>query len=254
MAINEVFSNPTVKQVIFQIRFPNLFSMEKMIGDYQVEIMDSFPNSQLLFQQSFVMANVGPKTDLQEVQDKADSVGIKKIWNFRSDTGVELNVHTDSMDISSTLHKTYNNQSEDNRFRDTIAFAVDKFLKIVHVPKLARIGLRYIDKCPIQSRDSNTFQQWYNSTFPLKRFPLETATDLNFTARVEKDGCFLKFSEIFHDDGKELKFTLDFDGYALNIESGNYLSITDKLHDLISNEFEASAKKPLFDYMRTKKE
>ena len=254
MVTNEVFPNPTVKQVIFQIRFPNLFSMEKMIGDYQIEIMDSFPNSQLLFQQSFVIANVGPKTDLQEVQDKADSGGVMKIWNFKSDTGVELNVHTDSMDISSTLHKTYNNKTEKNRFRDTIAFTVGKFLDVVHVPKLTRIGLRYIDECPIKSKDNETFKKWYNSTFPLDRFPLEDVVDFNFNARIKKDECFLKFSESLQDNSKEIKFILDFDGYALNVDSGKYLAVADKLHELISQEFCNSAKEPLFEYMRTPKE
>ena len=254
MTINDVFPNPTVKKVIFQIRFPNLFSIEKMIGDYQIEIMDRFPNSQLLFQQSLLLANIGPKADLQEVQDKADSAGVKKIWNFQSDTGVTLNVHTDSMDISSTLHKTYNNPKEENRFRDTITFAVDKFLNIVHIPKLMRIGLRYIDECPIESKDNETFKKWYNSTFPLERFPLGDAVDFNFTARTKKGKCFLKFSESFQDNDKEIKYILDFDGYALNVESGDYLTITDKLHDLISNEFETSAKEPLFDYMKTLRE
>jgi len=45
MQINEVFPNPTVKQVIFQIRFPNLFYLESKIGEYQLKIMQRFPES-----------------------------------------------------------------------------------------------------------------------------------------------------------------------------------------------------------------
>ena len=36
MAINEVFPNPTVKKVIFQIRFPNLFFIESKIIAWSV--------------------------------------------------------------------------------------------------------------------------------------------------------------------------------------------------------------------------
>lgn len=38
MPINEVFVNPTVKQVIFQVKFPNLFFIESKIGDIQLKI------------------------------------------------------------------------------------------------------------------------------------------------------------------------------------------------------------------------
>jgi hypothetical protein len=40
MAIEEVFPNPTVKQVAFEIRFPNLFYLESKIGELQVKIME----------------------------------------------------------------------------------------------------------------------------------------------------------------------------------------------------------------------
>ena len=45
----EIFSNPTVKKVIFQIRFPNLFFIENKIGDFQLKIMGMFPESKLIF-------------------------------------------------------------------------------------------------------------------------------------------------------------------------------------------------------------
>ena len=33
MPIHEVFPSPTVKQVIFQVRFPNLFYLESRMGE-----------------------------------------------------------------------------------------------------------------------------------------------------------------------------------------------------------------------------
>jgi len=34
MSIGEVFPNPTVKKVIFQMRFPHFLAMEALVGQY----------------------------------------------------------------------------------------------------------------------------------------------------------------------------------------------------------------------------
>ena len=52
MSLNEVFPNPLVKTVAFQIVFPSLFFLERRIGDFQVTIMKQFPTSHLLIQRS----------------------------------------------------------------------------------------------------------------------------------------------------------------------------------------------------------
>ncbi len=253
MAIKEVFPNPTVKQVIFQIRFPNLFSMERLIGDYQVKIMAAFPKSALLLRRGVLIADVGSRAQLENIAEDASNLASVKIWNFKSEKGTELNVHNDSLDISSTLHKTYSNPREDNRFRDTIEYAVGQFLEVTQIPKLTRIGLRYIYERPVPAKQTNAFQKYYNTMFPLKRFPVENALKLAFEARVEKGDRFLRFIESFEDVEGELKFILDFDGYAEGVPAGEYLTVTDELHKLISKEYEASIKEPVREYMRRKK-
>lgn len=253
MAIKEVFPNPTVKQVIFQIRFPNLFLMERLIGDYQVKIMAAFPKSALLLRRGVAIANVGSRAQIENIAEDANNLASVKIWNFKSEKGTELNVHTDSLDISSTLHKTYSNPREDNRFRDTIEFAVGEFLKITQVPKLARIGLRYVDECPVPAKKTQAFQKYYKTTFPLKRFAIEDALQLTFEARVKRGNRYLRFVESFEEAESKLKFVLDFDGYTEDVPAGEYLPVTDELHELISKEYEASIKEPVREYMRRKK-
>jgi uncharacterized protein (TIGR04255 family) len=253
MAIKEVFPNPTVKQVIFQIRFPNLFSMERLIGDYQVKIMAAFPKSALLLRRSVLIADVGSRAQIENIAEDANNSASVKIWNFTSEKGTALNVHNDSLDISSTFHKTYSNPKEDNRFRDTIEHAIGKFLEVTQIPKLTRIGLRYVDECPIPAKQTQAFRKYYNTTFPLKRFPIENALKLAFEARVEKGDRCLRFIESFEDVEGELKFTLDFDGYAEGVPAGEYLTVTDELHELISKEYQASIKEPVREYMRRKK-
>jgi uncharacterized protein (TIGR04255 family) len=253
MAIGEVFANPTVKQVIFQIRFPNLFSMERLIGDYQVKIMAEFPRSALLLKRNVLIADVGAQAKIEDLVDDVDKLAVSKIWSFKSEKGTELNVHNDSQDISSTLHKTYANPKQDNRFRDTIEHAVGRFLEVAQIPKLTRIGLRYIDECPVPAKDTSAFKEYYNTTLPLKRFPLENAMKLVLEARVKKGDRGLRFVESFEDDGDKLRLRLDFDGYAEGVPASEYLTVTDELHELISMEYKASIRKPVLEYMRRKK-
>jgi hypothetical protein len=68
MPLAEVFRNPTVKQVAFEIKFPNLFFIESKIGDLQMIIMDKFPESALLFQRQIMFA-VGTE-NIEDLQQK----------------------------------------------------------------------------------------------------------------------------------------------------------------------------------------
>ena len=85
MAIDEVFPNPTVKQVVFQVRFPNLFSMETLVGEYQRRIMDQFPESKLMFSRHLVMAHgvSDPSAERQE-SDGPESEPAEKFWKSRN--------------------------------------------------------------------------------------------------------------------------------------------------------------------------
>lgn len=248
MTISEVFPNPTAKQVIFQIRFPNLFFMESKIGDLQVKIMKEFPESALLFRRQILFADVGPKGKLVDIPGDSEEESGKKIWQFKSDKGFQLNVLTDSLDITSQYHKTYNLEGGP-KFRDIIKFVLDCFFEVTSIPVITRIGLRYIDECPIVSKDNLTFKSYYNSTFPLDRFPLSDATEMDFKTAIKKGEYYLRYIESLKKVGDEYKLILDFDGFANNISPENYLRVADELHTVISVEYEATIKEPVYDYM-----
>jgi uncharacterized protein (TIGR04255 family) len=264
MTIDEVFPNPTVDRVIFQIRFPSLFGIEAMVGEYQFRIVERFPESKLFFTRKLVLTNIRPELQSgdsaptlgEPVSEDASGRGANKLWQFESDTGVVLRVEDSSLSVTSTTHKTYNNPDEANRFRDMIQFALDNFFDVspIKIPKLNRIGLRYVDKCPVLSKDNDTFLGYYNTTFPLERFTLDSAQELQFIALVERDGKHVRFVERFEGRSAELKLILDFDGFALNVKTDDYLVTTDQLHQLIADEYEASIKEPLREHMRRPKE
>jgi hypothetical protein len=246
MSISEVFPNPTVKQVIFQIKFPNLFYMENKIGDLQLKIMEKFPQSALLFRRQLLFADLGPKGKIENIPSDLDKEGGKKIWQFKSNKNFELNVLSDSLDINSDCHKTYNLEGGE-KFREIIKYVLDNFFEVTKIPIINRIG-------PIPSKDSTAFKSYYDSIFPLERFDLTDAKEMDFKTMVRKGKYYLRYAESLKKIGNKYKLVLDFDGFAENIDSKDYLIVTDKLHTIISEEYEKTIKEPVYRYMRQKKE
>ena len=247
MAISEIFPNPTVKQVIFQIRYPNLFYIENKIGEFQQKIMSKFPESALLFRRQILITDSG-----SQVKEQPQSELGRKIWQFKSPLKYELNVLSDSFDISSMFHKTYNNPDAEYKFRDIIEFVLNNFLEIVGMPIINRVGLRYIDECPIPEKTNTKFKEYYNSTFPLERFNIDQAHKMEFSTEISRGAYNLRFVESLQEiDGKH-KLILDFDGFAQNISTDKCMETTDLLHKCIIDEYERSIKGPVYSYMRKK--
>lgn len=253
MAIDKVFAKPTVKQVIFQIKFPNMFYIEKSIGDFQVKIMKEFPDSALILRKKMVFADKdqGKSMNVQPDLDSGDDFD-QKIWQFKSDKGYTLSVSSSSIGISSQYHKTYNLDGG-HKFRDIIKFVVETFFDLISVPLISRIGLRYIDECPIPVKNNLSFKKHYNSTFPLKRFNIANAKEMMFKTVVSIDEYNLIYVESLQIIESKYKLILDFDGFAENIETDKFLVTADRLHKIISDEYEKTIKEPIYKYMnRTK--
>lgn len=248
MTITEVFPNPTVKKVIFQIRFPNLFFMENKIGEYQLKIMELFPESALLLRRQVVFADIGDGVEIKHSPNDPENELARKIWQFKSNKSIILNILSNSLDISSEHHKTYK-QGDDN-FRSVIEFVVSNFLAVTNIPLITRIGLRYVDECPIPSKDNETFLSYYNTSFPLNRFSLADASEMEFITVVTRNGYKLRYAESLKNIDGSYKLLLDFDGFAETIQAKDYLTITDDLHTIIGETFEQTIKAPVYDYMR----
>lgn len=249
MKIDKVFPNPTVKEVNFQIEFSNLFLIENKIGDFQIKIMDVFPDSSLLIRRHVVFAET--TKGIEDIRKDPDLDPTTKIWQFSSNKGYNINVTTKSVHISSTMHKSYN-MGED-KFRDIIEHAITNFLEVFPIRKIKRIGLRYIDHCPIFSKNNKTIKECYNTTFPLNRFDIENAEEMSFGTVIKRGDYFLKYIELLP-KGKNDTLILDFDGFTNDINTEDWLRILDEIHLIIRGEFENSIKKPIYDYMEKKGE
>jgi len=216
--------------------------------------MPKFPESKLLIRANIILADFGPEVKAENLPKDRDSLAQKKIWSFRSESGIELNLLTDSLNLQSTVHKTYNSDSVSaaERFRDTIDFVLSRFFKIFSVPIVTRIGLRYIDECPVPPLGD--FEKWYSTTLPCGRFPLSDSVESKVVSRVKRGEYFFTYNELFRATKDAMTLTLDFDSYAERIESEKCLEVTDHLHEIISEEYEKTLKEPVFAYMRKPKE
>ncbi|TFH07472.1 MAG: TIGR04255 family protein [Candidatus Thorarchaeota archaeon] len=251
MTIKEVFSNPTVKQVIMQIKFPNLFYIESRMEDFEVRIMKEFPESSLVFHRSVLLADIGPEGRLEKIPDQGGVPG-KKMWQFKSEKGYVVNVHTDNLAIVSDYHKTYN-LGEGDKFRDIIKMVLDAFFETMSIPLVTYVGLRYIDECPVISKDDTVFRSWYNSAFPMDRFSIADASAMEFVTTVKKGHFGLRYAESLKEISKgDYRLVLDFDGQAGRTESRDCLNVLDALHEIISEEYDKTIKEPVKNYMRQK--
>ena len=181
MGIKEIFSFPTVKQVIFQIRYPNLFIIENKIGEIQLRIMDRFTDSKLLHRRQLVFADIGPDGKLENIPEELDQTFSKKVWQFICEDKYNLNITSNSLAITSNIHKSYN-RGDDEKFRDIISYVLDHFFEVINIPIINRIGLRYIDEMPIFEKTNYNINLYYRSTFDIERFKFEESSEMLFRA------------------------------------------------------------------------
>jgi len=247
MSITQIYKNPTVKQVIFQIQFPNLFFLENKIPDFQLDIMSEFPDSALLVRSPISIAIGNNHADQRKLDNDAATL---RIWEFKNTNGYELSVATDNLAITSNLHKTYNNEGGDHRFRETIEFVLEVFGKHINLPTVNRIGLRYIDNCPLSEKTTSTYSKYFDSAFDLDRNSIEDINEMHIYLVKDVADCKIIYQEHYEPQSSPGIVVLDFDGYKQNVVFSDCMVVTDKLHSIISEEFERTIKEPIYRFMR----
>lgn len=251
MAINEIFPNPVVKEVAFEARFPNLFYLESKVGDFQLRVIKQFPESDLVLRRHFVFGG-GDQKGLQElIASRPDDESVQKVWRFSSKDGVTVNLSSQSIAIISSAHKSYS--LSDKPFRNVIDVVIGAFLDVLKLPLMTRVGLRYINHCPLSPKSNAYLGEHYNSAFDIARFPIDDAVEMQFVAMLPRHGCQLRYAETLSKIESDDKLILDYDAWRENVEAKNVMDITDMLHTVIANEFESSVKPPLLDLMRRPK-
>jgi len=120
---------------------------------------------------------------------------------------------------------------------------------------LNRIGLRYTDECPLPTPLANDqYRDYYNTSFPLERFPIQDAQNIQLQTVVKRGNHFLTFIENYFHNGDNPALIMDFDAFSLNVKSSDYLTVCDELHTIISDEYEKALKEPVYEIMKCPKE
>jgi uncharacterized protein (TIGR04255 family) len=251
MPAHEIFPNPVVKQVAFEVRFPSLFFIEGRIGDFQVQVMKDFPQSELVHRRN-IMLVAGNPDNFEEVVKQQKSDSIDKIWQFKSASGTKLEVSTKNLVLTAENHLSYH-QGEENAFRAVIDRVVARFFALVKIPVALRVGLRYINECPIFDRSTERFNACYNSILPLGRFGLENVVNVDCAVVANAKECQFRHGESLRLGPKDGQLILDLDASAENVPSEQVMARTDILHETISAEFKHTVKEPILDFMRKPK-
>jgi uncharacterized protein (TIGR04255 family) len=256
-----VYSNPTVKKVVFQIKFSNRFSIENNIGKIQEKIIDKFPESEYSFRRNLVFTNVGSGIKNIQIPEMGENEPvIKKTWQFSSEkkkgNHYILNLQTNSLSITSEQHKSYYPSEYGEGFKDIIKFVLDAFFDYVSVKKIKRMGLRYIDEAPIPSLVNDEFAKWYNTSFPLHKYSLERMNNIHFRTEINFDKITLIYQEFLHEENGKIKYYLDFDAFTTEFDAEHLFDLLDDLHKIIHSEWDQTLKEPVKAWMKneTKKE
>jgi len=183
---NEVFNNPTVVEVDYEVRFPPLFYINQKIGDFQLEILDEFPKSS---QQ--VLSSVTFDAEGIAVKDETNKPVLN--WVFEDSNGkTKIIVKLDRLIINSMQYKSYDSHPTD-KFRDVISQVVGKFRKHVPIKRFNRIGLRYVDRCPLDDFTNNGFCRFYNPVIDINKFKVENLIESLVRIRTKKPPYYLLF-------------------------------------------------------------
>jgi len=242
----EVFKKPTVFEVVFEIRFPQLFNIEQKISEFQLEIMDDFPLSNQFYEQPFPIPQIGtPATPLSPIGN------ITLNWQFQSPNQKTIIIlKSNRLNIISKEYKSYNHPDYP-KFRDVIKNIVSQFLTLVPVKKFERIGLRYIDICPLDQKTNEYFEKFYRPNFDINQFKVEDIIENLSFVRIKREPHNLLFKSGIRTDSKGIYiYFMDFDGYSLNIPSEKFLEVTDDLKRIIYQVYFDNITEDFKNYMR----
>lgn len=240
----EVFKYPTVKEVAFEVRFSEIFFMEKMIGDFQLEIMESFPISKKL-EKPYTIIFEGENSKFAETSNKT-----RTTWQFLTETRqTTVLIRSDRLNILTKEFKTYNHPDHP-RFRDIITEVVSRFLDKFPIKQFERIGLRYIDHCPLEEKNNNYFKNYYEPIFDIEKFKLEDIIENFNLFRLKKENYELLFQSGIRKISDDYNYFMDFDGYTKNISINEYLDHLDKIFVMINDLYFDNITEEFKKYMR----
>lgn len=243
--MNEVLKNPSVVEVVFEVRFPNLFYIAQKIGEYQLEIMDDFPKASQIIEQSVVIGGAKANVSDENIEKPIP------FWQFENKTGkTKIIIRSNRLNIISQEYKSYNHPEVDNRFRDLITKIVPTFLEKVPIKNFSRVGIRYIDYCPLEERNNEYFETFYIPVININKYKIEDIVENHVLIRTKRGNYYLLFQCGIRQFEGKYQYYLDYDGYANDIGTDNFIVVTDDLQKMIKKEYYSNITEKFKQYMR----
>jgi uncharacterized protein (TIGR04255 family) len=215
--------------------------------------MKDFPQSDLALRRNvMIITGNAENPQLQELAKQQSGDSIEKIWQFKTESGMRLEISTRNLVLVSEKHSSYH--EGEKSFRSIVDKILSEFFNLTQLPIVLRVGLRYTNECPLLDRTTKTFDECYDSILPVDRFGLESLSQANCVAVAKSGDMQIQRMESlqFKTPAGDI-LVLDLDASAENIASDKVITTTDKLHDLVATEFRDAVKRPIIDYMREKK-
>lgn len=240
----EVFPRAPLIEVAYEVRFPSMFYIPQAIGQFQINIMDDFPKASQLFTTQFAIEDGIPKFSAEDAGKMVPS------WQFESENGkTKISIRLDRLGIISQEYNSYDHPSG-AKFRDAINKIVTEFLRVVPIKRFERVGLRYIDHCPLDEKTNQYFKKYYVPMFDIEKNRIEDIVDSHMVMRKRIGAYGLVYQCKIAKMDEKYKYIMDFDSYAERVESADFLSVTDELRKIDRSEFFAGITDNFKQYMR----
>lgn len=234
----------TLREVIFQIRFPQIIKLMEMApADFQEKIMGAYPIYRLEKNETKVEFNGRPQQQINENNHC-----------FISRSGkTKINLTSSFIAVSTLEYQRW------EAFENVVKDVLISFYSCIPIPGIQRIGLRYKNVI-VRSQLDLKDKPWSELLNPNVLGPLSTCENiLNYKMDFELqnfDECFTRrHYELVRDRfAGELAMLLDCDYYFSGFfEKDTVYSRSNRLHDLSQDFLRASHKDVLLKAMQPEK-
>ncbi len=239
----EVFPTPLLSEVVCEVKFPILLMIPLKIAEFQQNIIEEFPETKELIDQSILI----------KPGQISSSVG-NKSWDFINSEGNTIcRVLKDRFSLISHSYKSWKDKENQKGFKNLLMDLSEKFLTLYPIKKFSRLGLRYINKIPLEENTTSWFKKFFVPLFNIDKYTIENLTDNVVRLVVNKnDSIKVTILALSMSENDKNYYILDFDAFSTNILAEDYENTIENLHDVILHEFHSLITENCREKMRGK--
>jgi len=233
--LSEVFPNPPLVEVAFEVRFAPLLKVERQLPEFQEHIASEYPM-------------------LGEEQRKVDNQKVKSFEFKTTDQGKTIRISLRSFSFLSQKYEKF------ERYKEELTGHLESFCDSVGVKKVTRVGLRYINNIRLSAQNgSYPVSKFVRPLIDTERIDLESLLNLQMQVTLQlelnqfsiRTGLFPLPTET--SDVPSAIYLLDYDCYVLReSDLSEITDLLDQFHDHIQRQFLQDLTPTYIEIMRGK--